>query len=282
MPDAEKPALEKVAAGLGVEGKSRDEVLQTVQKYFQDRIHYRIWQEPARFRKSDDTPLGRFLLTTHSGHCEHSATATVLLLREFHIQTRYAVGYAVEEGSRNGYVVRQRDAHAWCLAWNDRTRTWEDFDTTPASWVAMESSRMSPWQRLMDAWSWTEFEFARFRWGERVRSGSTCRSSCAVLGFLLYRILFRRGRKRARLATAGPPELFHWPGRDSEFYLVERRLAQDGVIPRDPDETLSHWLRRAAVSPALETSTAPWERCCNFTTGTDSIRTALRPTIARS
>ena len=62
--------------------------------------------------------MSRFLLRTRSGHCEYFATATVLLLRQLGIPARYAVGYAVHEATGRKYVVRQRDAHAWCLVWN--------------------------------------------------------------------------------------------------------------------------------------------------------------------
>lgn len=40
------------------------------------------------------------------------------------------------------------------------------------------------------------------------------------------------------------------PGLDSEFYLIERRLAQRGITRRD-NETLSDWLQRATEESAL-------------------------------
>ena len=44
--------------------------------------------------------------------------------------------------------------------------------------------------------------------------------------------------------------LTSWPGLDSEFYLVERKLADRGLL-RLPNELLSAWLRRAMRDPAL-------------------------------
>ena len=85
---------------------------------------------------------------------------------ELGIPARYAVGYAVHEASGRKYVVRQRDAHAWCLVWNPTSGTWQDFDTTPASWVAAEAGRASPMQFLSDCWSRIVFEIAKFRWGQ--------------------------------------------------------------------------------------------------------------------
>ena len=43
---------------------------------------------------------------------------------------------------------------------------------------------------------------------------------------------------------------FEGAGLDSEFYLLERKLAERGV-QRDASEPLSDWLERAAVAPDL-------------------------------
>jgi hypothetical protein len=47
-----------------------------------------------------------------------------------------------------------------------RPAAWQDFDTTPPSWVTAEASRASPMQFLSDCWSRLVFEFAKFRWGQ--------------------------------------------------------------------------------------------------------------------
>ena len=90
----------------------------------------------------------------------------MLLLRELGIPARYAVGYAVHEPSRHGYVVREHDAHAWCLVWDEAKQTWKDFDTTPASWVAEETKSASAMQWLGDFGSWIRFQIAKLRWGQ--------------------------------------------------------------------------------------------------------------------
>jgi hypothetical protein len=41
-----------------------------------------------------------------------------------------------------------------------------------------------------------------------------------------------------------------WPGLDSEFYQLEKKLAGRGV-PRQAGEPLSDWLERALVEPGL-------------------------------
>ena len=72
-----------------------------------------------------------------------------------------------------------------------------------------------------------------------------------VLALLLYQIIFRRGRKRRPQVKTGKSDAaIFWPGLDSEFYLLERKLAARGV-PRQPSEPLSGWLTRALADPAL-------------------------------
>jgi hypothetical protein len=201
--------------------------------------------------------LGQFLLHSRSGHCEYFATATVLLLRELGIPARYAVGYAVHENSGNGYVVRDRDAHAWCLVWNPETKTWEDFDTTPASWIALEGKRASLMQRVSDFWSWTGFQIAKFRWGRTEWRRYFLWALVPVLALLLYQILFRRGRKRHRRKNSTDDDVrMSWPGLDSEFYQLEKQLAERGVT-RQASEPLSDWLARALADPALKDLRVP-------------------------
>jgi hypothetical protein len=77
-----------------------------------------------------------------------------------------------------------------------------------------------------------------------------------VLALLLYQIIFRRGRKRRGGKSSKAESPVVWPGLDSEFYLLERKLAERGV-PREPSEPLSDWLERATAavdSPALKAS----------------------------
>jgi hypothetical protein len=72
-----------------------------------------------------------------------------------------------------------------------------------------------------------------------------------VLALLLYQIIFRRGRRRRPQPKTGKSDAaIFWPGLDSEFYRLERKLAARGV-PRQPSEPLSGWLTRALADPAL-------------------------------
>jgi hypothetical protein len=250
VPAKEIPALEHVIAELQLKQQNRKQAMRTLSGFFQDKFQYNTWQGLGKLKSTNETPLSRFLLRTRSGHCEYFATATVLLLRQLRIPARYAVGYAVHESSGQKYVVRQRDAHAWCLAWNPNSGTWQDFDTTPASWVKAEASRASPLQFLSDCWSRMMFEFAKFRWGQTHLRQYFLWALVPILALLLYQIIFRSRRRRHTRSPGAPGATPNWPGLDSEFYQIERRLAERGVR-RQPGEPLSGWLRRALTDPAL-------------------------------
>lgn len=250
VPARELPALDQIISQLPLAGKSTEQKLRVINGFFQSHFTYRTWQGRPRGTGTSQTPLSRFLLETKSGHCEYFATATVLLLRRLGIPTRYAVGYAVHERSGSGYVVRERDAHAWCLVWNQDAGLWQDFDTTPASWVNAEAKRASPFQWLDDGWSWVQFQFSKFRWGQTRWREYLLWVLAPVLTLLLYRIFFRRRSRARRHSVKEPPAMIR-PGLDSEFYLVEQNLARRGIARR-PNETLTSWLERVNTDPGLQ------------------------------
>lgn len=255
IPESEESALEAVIAELNLRGRPRDEVLRTLAGFFADQFTYRTWQPPARMT-TNETSVGRFLRETRAGHCEYFATATTLLLRRLEIPARYAVGYAVHETSGRGYVVRLRDAHAWCLVWNKETQVWDDFDTTPASWVKEEGKRASAFQWLADVWGRLGYEFAKLRWGQTNLRQYLLVAIIPALGLLFYQIVFRRGRRKQKTVASTRVEVFNWPGLDSEFYILEKQLADRGV-PRGIGEPLNEWLARVTTTPGLRELCAP-------------------------
>jgi hypothetical protein len=248
VPLQEKLALDTVISQLPLAGLTDAQKMTAVRHYFAANYEYSFWQGPQR-NYATNTALSNFLLHTHRGHCEYFATATVLLLRELHIPARYAVGYVVHELAGNHYVVRERDAHAWCLAWDIRDHTWMTMDTTPASWIADEGKRVSSWQSISDFFSWLRFKFAQFRYGQGHLRPYLLLALVPTLGYFLYQILFHRRRHKPGEATkmAAP---MNRPGLDSEFYLLEIALARRGLVRR-PGESLAHWLRQVVADPAV-------------------------------
>ncbi len=243
VPERERPALQQIAADWHLDGNNLAQTLKRLRAQFADHFSYRTWQGRTRFVRTNDTPLSRFLLHTRQGHCEYFATATVLLLRQAGIPARYVVGYAVHEGAGRHYVVRQRDAHAWCLVWDAARGEWLDFDTTPPGWIAAERAA-SPWLWLTDAWSRVRYEFAKIWWGQTNLRQYLLWSLTPVLVVLLVQIFFRRRRRRRSIESQDTLGFPDWPGQDSEFYQLERALAGRGV-PRTADEPLTDWLERA-------------------------------------
>lgn len=255
----EMPALDAVISEMKISRADDDQKKRlAVAQFFAGNFTYSIWQGQDKKATTNATPLTRFLLTSRSGHCEYFATATVLVLRRLGIPARYAVGYAVHEPSGSGYVVRERDAHAWCLAWNGQT--WEDFDTTPASWEAVEAGRASFMQWFSDLRSWIGFEIAQLRWRQAHLRQYIFWSLIPVMVVLLYHIIFRRRRKLKSFKGKNESDVpVIWPGLDSEFYLLENKLTARGV-PRQPSEPLSYWLERALAEPALADLRAPLQQ----------------------
>jgi protein-glutamine gamma-glutamyltransferase len=254
VPYMEEPAVQKIIQEIGAVPHNREDAMRKISTLFAEKFAYSIWQGPDK-SGSTNTPLGRFLLETRQGHCEYFATATVLLLRKLGIHARYAVGYAVHEKSGdNQYIVRQRDAHAWCLVYNEKTRRWQDFDTTPASWAAIEGLRASKLQWLSDTWSRIKFEFSKFRWGQTHLRKYLLWALAPILAMLLYQIISRTSRQR-RKGRQGERDMV-WPGLDSDFYEIERKLRQRGFV-RGPSEPLAAWLARVRQAPELLPITEP-------------------------
>ncbi len=242
VPTNEIPALNKIIAEMQLEGKTTNQMVRAVSAFFQEHFTYSLWQK-TRYGRDPNTALGDFLnATNRRGHCEYFATATTLLLRQLGIPTRYAVGWSVQEMKGTTGVIRERHAHAWCLYYlNDQ---WHDLDTTPASWVAEESQGTSALQFLGDAFSWLKFEFLKWRAGQSNLRDYIWWIVGPMLLFLLYRLLRRKDGKRARAKSAADAHAFTRLGLDSEFYLVEKKLAEFGFV-RPAGETLGQFLERA-------------------------------------
>jgi protein-glutamine gamma-glutamyltransferase len=258
VPTNEISAVQKVITEMNLPTNlGEDEKLRAVEKFFLGKFTYSTWQGKDKQADTNGTPLTKFLTTSRNGHCEYFASATVLLLRELKIPARYAVGYYVHEPHGAGYIVRERDAHAWCLVWRAEKNCWEDFDTTPPSWVGIESAR-SHWDEwLDDVTSWLRFEFAKFRWRQANLQQYIFWSLIPVLLVLLWHIIFRRrGKLHAEIEKNIAVEKNTWPGLDSEFFQLEKKLASRGV-PRRSGENFSDWLERALSEKTLADFRAP-------------------------
>lgn len=243
IPPEEAPAIRALADRLDLRGRPPRDAGRRINRHFFSEFRYSLDARPRR----DPTPLAGFLRETRAGHCEHFATAGVLLLRSAGIPARYAVGYSAHEYSaaEKALVVRDRHAHAWALYW-DGAR-WRDLDPTPPDWRPLEAEAASPLERLTDRVSWLRFRIAKWRW--RPGGGKPPIETLWLilpLGLFLLRRLARKRRIRregaAPPAEAGPPPAGP-PGADSPVYEIERRLSAIG-LRRSPGEPLARWRER--------------------------------------
>jgi transglutaminase-like putative cysteine protease len=256
VPTNEFPALAQVIAEMNLTNANDLQKRLAVESFFLSKFTYSRWQGPDK-RATNATPLTRFLLNSRSGHCEYFATATVLLLRQLGIPARYAVGYAVHETSGSGYVVRERDSHAWCLAWNREKKIWEDFDTTPGSWLAIEGGHSAFTDWISDVRSWVGFQFSKLRWRQAHLRQYILWTLVPVMAVLVYYIIFqRRTKKQPPQSNVAAGAAVVWPGHDSAFYRLEKILATLG-LSRAPGETLADWLERLLAEPAVGSQRGP-------------------------
>jgi len=252
----EKRAVEEILRRLELKDQPPAVVLRKLRQFFADEFTYSTWHEPGIKGGTNGTPVSTFLLHDRRGHCEYFATATVLLLRQLGIPARYVVGFVVHDGDKGKYVVRERDGHAWCLVWDDASRTWQDFDTTPASWMAEEKKLGTSFQWVSDAWSRLFFEFSKLRWGQTNLRKFILIGVAPILALLLYQILFRRRKRKS--AKAGDRSAEAWPGLDSELYELEKRLKKRGWT-RPPGEPVAAWLQKVVQDAGLDDWKKPLE-----------------------
>lgn len=261
IPEREMPVLRDIVAQLGLTNQTPERALGTLQSWFQKNFQYTLDFPDQRIRSRWRVRqvVSRFLTETRAGYCEHFATSAALLLRAAGIPARYAVGYCVQESARSGnsFIVRERHAHAWTLAYiNGR---WTDFDTTPPIWDEHENERASFFRPLTEWFSEMRFRFILWRFEDHTGlPPQYLLVPLALLsGFISWRI-FARKRRTLILKKTGKTQAL-WPGLDSEFYRIEARLRRMG-LERHPGETLASWLNRvekdvnssARLKPLLE------------------------------
>ena len=249
LPKAEAEAIAVIAGDLRLGALSPEQALAAVQQFFIRGFEYSTWQgKPAGGR----TALAEFLLKTRAGHCEYFASATVLLLRAAGIPARYATGFSAQEWSEleGAYLVRERHAHAWVRAWVGGA--WREIDTTPPIWFSAEAAGSPLWSPLTDLWSWARFSLAEWsaRASARGWTDALIWLALPLFAWLAWRTL--RGRRAEAETVAGEAvSKKTWPGQDSEFYLIEQRMAELGYARRE-SEDLSEWLARVQTQAGLD------------------------------
>ena len=277
LPAAEAALLRDIVRSAGLADRAPAALGEALKDYFSAGYTYSTFQEKAG---TEHTPLARFLVTSHAGHCEYFATATVLLARAAGVPARYATGFSVQEYSRleQAYVVRERHAHAWAQLYVGGR--WLDVDTTPPTWIAIEDARAPRWRPLYDAASsWAKGSgFGASYWPATATRRSMARRSC-------WPWLRSPGSPSARAANrlrAAIPRAATPRGRRRNWAGIPSSTRSSGAWPGWACAAAAprRAVARVADAPCARTrksTSTPWSRWRGCITGFASIRKGWRP-----
>lgn len=201
---------------------------------------YSLYQ-PEDLRYQD--PLEYFLKESKSGHCEYFASTTVLLLRYLGVPARYVTGYSVQEYDPylEMYIVRERHAHAWAIAYLNGN--WQTVDTTPAVWSGIEAATAGSFRPVIDFLSHRYFSFQR--WWE-VQKLDDYEIHLYILAIVLLIILAWRLYTSEQVVLDSSKSKLEQSLTQYEslpFYKIETLLTNSG-LHRYRGELLSNWLSR--------------------------------------
>ncbi len=223
--------------------KTPAEKLKYIEHYFTNNYSYSLTQKKE---SNDVNPIENFLFYTKKGHCEFFATTTVMLLRALNIPARYATGYLVHEYSdfEKMFIVRQRDAHAWTLVYINGK--WQNFDTTPSTWVDYENEKNEK-TPIVDFLSACKFTIEK--WRSELTKDEIARLTGWVLIplglFLIFRLRSRDKIRRVKTETKKSKKN-NLPVNQG-LYLIEEKLGKHGYT-RYQWETFAMWFERIKKS----------------------------------
>ena len=245
LPPNEETLFQNLAHELGLLSQTPTKVVDTLTRFFTENFQYSLNLNRATTHL---TPLADFLYQRRSGHCEYFATATVLLLRSAGIPSRYASGYAVEEYSafENLYLVRERHAHAWALAFINGH--WQAVDTTPADWFALETAQAPWWQTVYDLTAWARYQLVKWRHSET----NSLKQGIIWLILPLVLLLVWRLYKKEKVRTVRTPVKTTPLNNTYPFYRLVQQIHAMGHT-RAESETLPQWIARLPLPTATKT-----------------------------
>jgi transglutaminase-like putative cysteine protease len=128
--EANRRILDEVLARIGpLEGLSVEEFSQRLVNYLRAGRGYSL---ESRVPPGEADTVLRWVDSGMDGHCELYAGAFVLISRYAGIPARLITGFSGGDwnGFENYFMVRNRNAHAWCEVF-DRSRGWVRVDPTP-------------------------------------------------------------------------------------------------------------------------------------------------------
>jgi protein-glutamine gamma-glutamyltransferase len=150
LPESFNPRIAQLAREVSKDAPTAFDKAQSIERYLQTRFGYTL----DRQRTDEPDPLTDFLFNIRAGHCEYFASAMTLMLRSQGVAARVASGYQAGEYNEvnQSFIVRQSDAHSWVEAYFPETKTWIEFDPTPAAGIEPgPSGLLAQMQRYVDA-----------------------------------------------------------------------------------------------------------------------------------
>ncbi len=184
-------------------------------------------------------PVSYFLFDSKEGYCDLFASAMTLMARSVGLPARYVTGYYPFEGDQeepNKYVVRQRDAHAWCEVFF-KGGGWVVFDATEGAASVAGSGRGSTNDRTFWQTGWFLMAAifagaAGAGWGAFLLVGRM-RKYASSPGFAERHLLRTQIRLRSKLRR--------------QFLSYEQELRRELRRPRGIGETLFEYTQAASA-----------------------------------
>ncbi len=223
--------------------------LALLHSWFDENFNYTldltIQRSPGinRFKVDEPTALALFLTDVRSGHCEYFATAATLMLREIGIQSRYAVGFAVDEidYDRGGYVIRGTHSHAWVRVWDADASEWIDFDPTPPNWLGSLPKSNTLGQKMKDWLKRVREDF--YLWRTQPENEWWVMVAVGVIGFGLGSVVVvRLWRSKKDMSGGKASKGYVGPVIRTPLHSLERQALT--LLGERPDAvTYAQWIQ---------------------------------------
>jgi transglutaminase-like putative cysteine protease len=109
-----RPTVRDLAAQIVAQAGAQTpyDKAKAIERWLRTNIQY---NESIPVPPQDSDPIEWFLFEAREGYCNYYATAMIVMLRSQGIPARMAAGFAqgTWDPERNGFLVRERDAHTW-------------------------------------------------------------------------------------------------------------------------------------------------------------------------
>ena len=205
------------------------------------------------------TSIEDFVVSRHTGYCEHFATSMVLLLRAEGVYARLVSGFVgTEWNNASGYlIVRARDAHTWVEVLEGDN--WVRYDPTPGSFQqvslitnVLDNVRMA-WYRNVVTYDLARQVQTANSMGEFFARGGTAVTSAFDAFRAALARLVHDWRVVAGLCAAVALAFLFLRRRAEDRYGRLASALEDLVGERRrPGETLLELVHRAAPSRGIE------------------------------